>query len=129
MRAATFTLGILALTCASATGVAADEAPLTSPPSRTVYLNGSADLAQLQKANPAHDARAERILAAANHLCRPGPGQLKQAAEEARDLKCDGSIFRTSNPPKWQITFRLDDTRYVALVTVTDDAPRVTPAR
>ena len=127
---ATFTLGILlALTGACATGVAADEAPLTSPPSRTVYLNGPADLAQLRKVNPAHYARAERILAAANHLCRPGPGELEQAAQEARDLNCDASIFRASNPPKWQITFRLDDTRYVALVTVTDDPPRATPAR
>ena len=122
---ATFTLVILALTGASAT---ADEAPLTGPPDRTVYLSGASDLARLRKVNPRHYARAERILAAANHLCRPGPGQLEEAAV-ARDLKCDGSLLRTSNPPKWQITFRLDDTRYVALVAVTDDPPRVTPAR
>lgn len=123
---ATLTLVLLALTGASA--AAATEAPLTAPPNRTVYLSGPSDLARLRKVNPSHYARAERILAAANHLCRPGPGQLEEAAE-ARDLKCDGSLLRTSNPPKWQITFRLDDTRYVALVAVTDDPPRVTPAR
>lgn len=125
---ATFTLGILALIGTCAAAAIADEAQLTTPPERTVYLNGPSDLAQLRRLNPAHYARAERILAAANHLCRPGPGQLQEAAD-ARDLTCNGSLLRTSNPPKWQITFRLDDTRYVALVTVTDDPPRATPAR
>jgi hypothetical protein len=122
------TLLFLAVTGACAATAVADETPLTTPPSRTVYLDGPTDLARLQKANPAHYARAERVLAAANHLCRPGPGELKEAAG-ARDLTCDGTLFRTSNPPKWQIKFTLDDTRYVALVAVTDDPPRVTPAR
>ena len=124
---ATFKLGILALTGACATAAIAGEAPLTVPPSRTVYLDGPSDLARLRELNPAHYGRAERILAAANHLCRPHPGELQEAG--ARDLACDGSLYRTSNPPKWQITFTLDDTRYVALVTVTDDPPRPVPAR
>jgi hypothetical protein len=119
------TFVLLALTGACA--ATADEPPLTTPPSRTVYLDGPTDLARLQKANPAHYARAERVLAAANHLCRPGPGELKETAG-AKDLACNGSLFRTSNPPKWQITFTLDDTRYVALVAVTDDPPRPVPA-
>lgn len=125
---ATFTLVILALTGACAAAATADEAPLTTPPRRTVYLDGPSDLARLRKVNPAHYARAQRILTAANHLCRPGPGQLQEAGE-ARDLKCEELLLRTSNPPKWQITFRLDDTRYVALVVLTDDPPRPTPAR
>ena len=69
----------------------------------------------------------QRILAAANRLCRPGPAQLQEVAG-ARDLKCAGPLLRTSNPPKWQITFRLDDTRYVALVAISDDPPRLTHA-
>lgn len=47
----------------------------------------------------------------------------------AQDLKCADSLLGTSNPPKWEITFRLDDTRYVALVVITDDPPRLTPVR
>jgi hypothetical protein len=39
------------------------------------------------------------------------------------------SVSSTSNPPRWRMTFTLDDTRYVALVVITDDAPRLTPAR
>jgi hypothetical protein len=67
------------LTGACAPPVLADEA-LTSPPRRTVYLDGPSDLARLRQANPAHYARAERILAEANQLCRPGPGELRQVA-------------------------------------------------
>lgn len=124
----THTLVILALIGACTAPAIADEAQLTAAPKRTVYLNGPSDLERLRQVNPAHYARAERILTAANHLCRSGPGQLQEAAQ-ARDLSCDGSFLRTSNPPKWQITFTLDDTRYVALVAVTDDPPRLTPAR
>ncbi len=118
---------ILALTGACASVALADEG-FTSPASRTVYLDGPSDLARLQKANPAHYARAEKILAQANQLCRPGAGQL-HAVVGARDLKCAASFLRTSNPAKLQITFTLDDTHYVALVAITDDPPRLTRAR
>jgi hypothetical protein len=118
---------LLALTCSSAAALA-DDAQLTTPASQTVYLDGPSDLARLQEVNPDHYARARRVLAAADQLCRPGPGQLQQAAG-AQDFKCTDSLLRTSNPPKRQITFRLDTTRYVALVVMTDDPPRLVPVR
>ena len=93
----------------------------------TIYLDGPSDLARLRQVNPTHYARAERILAQANRLCRPGPGQLQELAG-AKDLGCEGALLRTSNPPKWEIRFRLDTVRYVALVTITDDPPHLTPA-
>jgi hypothetical protein len=123
----TLKLMILVVAIGACSSAIADEA-FTVPPKYTVYLNGPSDLARLRDKNPDHYARAERILAAANHLCRPGPGQLQEARKEAPDVACDGSLLRTSNPPKWEIIFRLDDTRYVALVAVTDDPPRPTPA-
>jgi hypothetical protein len=94
----------------------------------TVYLDGPSDLARLRQTNPAHYARAERILARANQLCRPGAGRL-EAVAGASDLRCESALLRTSNPPKREIHFRLDAVRYVALVTITDDPPRLTPAR
>jgi hypothetical protein len=121
------TLLILAL-AGSCAAVFADDAQLTTPSRQTVYLGGPSDLARLREVNPAHYARAQRVLAAANQLCRPGPGQLQEVVG-AQDSKCADSLLRTSNPPKWEITFRLDDTRYVALVVLTDDPPRLTPAR
>jgi hypothetical protein len=118
-------LPALAGGCAAAL---ADEPQLTTPASQTVYLDGASDLARLREVNPDHYARAERVLAAADRLCRPGPGQLQEVAG-AQDLKCADSFLRTSNPPKRQITFRLDAVRYVALVVLTDDPPRLAPAR
>lgn len=126
MRAALLILALIGA-CATA-GLATGAEELTRPPNRTVHLDGPSDLARLRQVNPAHYARAQRILTAANHLCRPARGQLQEAAG-ARDLRCAGPFFKPSNPPKWQITFALDDTRYVALVVMTDDPPRPTPAR
>lgn len=93
----------------------------------TVYLDGPRALAQLEATNPNHYARVQRILAAANHLCRPGPGEVLHVAG-SRDEHCAGQLLLTSNPPQWRLSFRLDDTRYVALVVITDDAPRLRPA-
>ena len=120
-------LTVLALATAVAPALAG-EPPLTSPPRKRVYLEGPRDLAQLRETNPAHYARAERVLAAADHLCRPGIAQLEPVAGSP-DVRCDGHLLFTSNPPKWQMTFTLDDTRSIALVVIRDDPPRLLPAR
>jgi len=93
-----------------------------------MYLNGQDDLDRLRATHPDRYARAERIMAAANELCRPRPGEVSYAEFEAKDISCSDVLLKTSNPPKRQISFTLDDTRYIALVAVTDDPPRVMPA-
>jgi hypothetical protein len=89
----------------------------------------AATLARLRVTNPDHYARAERILAAANYLCRPRVPDVYLASFGARDLSCLPMVLLTSNPPQWRIGFRLDETRYTARVWVTDDPPRPMPAR
>jgi hypothetical protein len=85
-----------------------------------VYLHGVQDMEKLKAANPDHYARAERIIAASDQLCEPGLDEIQFAKFEAKNISCQGMILRTSNPPKREIGFTLDDTRYVALVTVKD---------
>ncbi len=97
-------------------------APRPSPPP-VVYLSGMGAMEKLKSANPDHYARAERILAAAEELCKPGPEQVYYARFEAKSISCDGMVLKTSNPPKREIGFTLDDTRYVALVTVQGTEP------
>jgi hypothetical protein len=116
---------VLALGATSGT-LAAD--PASGGAGEPVYLDGPSALARLEASNPDHYARAERILASANHLCRAGPAELQHAGADLRSFSC-GMLLKTSNPPKRQISFRLDDTRYVALVTITDDQPKLIPAR
>jgi hypothetical protein len=93
-----------------------------------VYLDSPASLAELRAANPVHYARAQKILAAANHLCRPNAGEVDYAKFDAKNIACLRSLIKTSNPPKREIHFRLDDTQYIALVTLTDDPPRLVAA-
>ena len=97
-------------------------------PREYVYLYGQADLDRLRATNPGHYARAERIMAAANELCRPQAGDVTYAKFDAQDIYCADMLLKTSNPPQRQISFTLDATRYIALVAVTDDPPRVMPA-
>jgi hypothetical protein len=93
-----------------------------------VYLTDPAAVEQLRTTNPVHYARAQKIISAANYLCRPTPGEIEYASADAKDVSCIRTLLRTSNPPKREIHFRLDDTTYIALVTVTDDPPRLVQA-
>jgi hypothetical protein len=92
-----------------------------------VYLDDAA-LTALRTANPGHYARAQKILSAANQLCRPTAGEVEYAKFDAKNIACIRSLIKTSNPPKRQISFRLDSTEYIALVTLTDDPPRIVAA-
>jgi hypothetical protein len=91
-----------------------------------VYLNGPKDLALLRQTNPSHYQQAVRIMGAANELCRPHPGDVELT--KAKDVSCSQVLLRTSNPAKREITFRLDGTRYIALVAMTDNPPRLVAA-
>jgi hypothetical protein len=93
-----------------------------------VYLDGPASLAQLRTSNPIHYQRALKIIDAANELCRPKAGELEYAKFAAKNISCARALLKTSNPPKRQLSFRLDDTQYIALVTVTDDPPKLVAA-
>jgi hypothetical protein len=113
--------------CAGAT---AQTSPSTAPPNgftfkaakRTVYLN-SVTLAELKESNPRHYAQAERVMASGSSLCSPGAAQLWKALDVPQG-SCSGAFLRTSFPPKREISFQLDETLYVALVTITD-APAI----
>ena len=126
MRRISVTLGMVAV-CVSGTwalpGVWAADAR-----GGEVYLDGPASLAQLRATNPIHYQRALKIIDAANELCRPKAGELEYAKFDAKNISCARALLKTSNPPKRQLSFRLDDTQYIALVTVTDDPAKLVAA-
>jgi hypothetical protein len=118
-------VAIVSMLAAGAGG--AQEAPTKSEspaarnaPPPVVYLYGIDAMEKLKAANPDHYARAERILAAADELCKPGPEQVYYARFEASTISCEAMMLKTSLPPKRQIGFTLDNVRYIALVTVKD---------
>src|SRR5262249_46654407 len=124
---ATAAVLIIAL-CAGGSAARAEAPPAASPVAEVIELD-SAGLARLRESNPNHFARAERILSAATYLCRPRTGDLYLTKLGVQDLSCQQMLLQTSNPPKWRIAFRLDQIRYTASVVVTDDPPRLLPAR
>ena len=91
-----------------------------------VRLEGASDLEQLRHSNFRHYQQALKIMGAANELCRPHGGEVEKT--DAKDVACSQMLLRTSNPAKREITFRLDSTRYVALVAMTDDPPKLVAA-
>jgi hypothetical protein len=89
-----------------------------TPTKRTVYLNRVV-LEELKKSNPGHYAQAQRVMAEASALCAPNGARLWQALDIPQG-NCSNMTLKTSYPPKREITFVLDDTMYIALVTVKD---------
>ena len=71
------------------------------------------------------DPRSARILKAANQLCRPRVPEVYLAQFGVRDFSCAPMLLLTSLPAQREIGFRLDHTRYIARVVVTDDPPRL----
>jgi hypothetical protein len=99
----------------------------TVPSGNVVYLDEAA-LARLRITNPNHYVRARKVMDAANELCKPGPAELTFTQAGARQVACKRVLLKTSNPPKREISFRLDQTRYVAVVVITDDPARLVNA-
>jgi hypothetical protein len=102
--------------------LAADEPAAAAKPPAVVWLRGLSDLEKLKQANPNHYARAQKIMAAADQVCKPGPLAVVPADADAKDTSCVDMMVLTSYPPKRQIGFRLDDVRYVALVVLTESS-------
>ncbi len=85
---------------------------------RTVYLDHLV-LEELKQSNPDHYARIQKVMAASSELCAPSGARLWQAIGISNG-SCSAMTLKMSNPPKRDIGFLIDDTWYVALVTVKD---------
>jgi hypothetical protein len=119
--------GALVLGTISGSIALAGDSVSTSPPTHTVYLSGPTAWAELRASSPARYARAQKIVAAADQLCKPGPAQTRFARFNAQDIACERMLLFTSLPPKHRLSFRLDDTVYIAMVVITDQKPRLIP--
>jgi hypothetical protein len=104
----------LCLAGTAAALAAPPKTPVPAPPARIVYLDSAAAMEQLRLTNPEHYARAQRIIASAAQLCKAGAPKLLEL--HAQDVHCFGALIFTSYPPQRQLSFRLDDTRYIAMV-------------
>jgi|GEM_PF-2328538 len=97
----------------------------TTPPKHTVRLS-SVVLEELETSNPTHHAKAVEIMAAASEGCRVGEPRVIPA--EVAPFNCNTSFFMTSYPPKKSISFQIDDTLYLAHVTMKESLTQFIPA-
>ena len=86
----------------------------------TVDLRDPAALERLRQEHPAHFAAIRQILAGLAEQPQRVEGAWLQATFDARDIEVTRLLLRTSYPPRQQLSFRLDDTRYTLHVVRSD---------
>ena len=117
MRAWLLAVGLLAGTC-----YGADE-----PPKVSIDLDRAGAMAQLERRNPSHFAKVERILREAPRQSMFSVARWMRTNFDARDVRAS-SMLRTSYPAQTRISFVLDETRYSKVIYI--DAPaKLQPAR
>ena len=83
-------------------------------------LRDPAALERLRETNPSHYAAIRQILAGLAEQPQRVEGDWLQATFDARDIELSRLLLRTSYPPRQQLSFRLDDTRYTLHVVRSD---------
>ena len=99
-----------------------------SAPQGTVDLDAPGALGALQQSNPAHYIKVRTILTDVLLRQDAEVPRWLQASFNARDISYQ-PIVLTSHPPKRRLSFALDDTRYVAVITLTNVKGTVVPLK
>jgi hypothetical protein len=94
----------------------------------TVDLNQPEVLQRVARENPFHFAMIRRILAGVDTMPEQAVGRWMKSQFNATDVTYS-SVMLTSDPPRKQLTFTLETTRYSALLTLTPAHRRRTRAR
>jgi len=117
MRAWLLGIGLLAGTCYGA----------GEPSAAGIDLDRAGAMEQLERQNPAHFAKVERMLREAPKQSVTSMPRWMRTQLEAKDVQTH-SLLRTSYPPQTRVSFVLDDARYSKTIHV--DAPaRMIPAK
>jgi hypothetical protein len=107
------------------TAVVAADAPRLGP---TIDLNAPGALERVQQSRPAHFEKVRKILEGVLHRADTEVPRWMHVSFDARDVDYRPVVL-TSHPPKRRLSFALDDTRYEAVVTLTNVRGDVVPLR
>ena len=94
----------------------------------TVDLNQPRALERVARENPFHFAMIRRILAGVDTIPEHAVGRWMKAQFNATDVTYS-PVSLTSDPPKKQLTFTLETTRYSALLSLTPEGARLVAHR
>jgi hypothetical protein len=95
---------------------------------RTINLNEPGALEALQYANPTHYEKVRQIMEGLLQQPDADVPRWIQTTFDAREVRY-APIVLTSDPPKKRLSFALDDTRYEAVVTLTNVRGAIVPAK
>ena len=118
-------LALFVLAMLATVGLAA-AAPIT--PTRSIDLDRPGAMEALEQANPVHH---EKVLKIVEGIVRqPDAAVPRWIAVNFNGSGVDyAPVVMTSHPPKRRLSFTLDDTRYVTIVTLTNVRGNVVPLR
>jgi hypothetical protein len=119
------TLAVAAAALAISSGAFAGD---PSSAARTVDLRAPHALEQLQRTDPARYRKLQEILVGLRESPERAEGDWLQANFNVTDVDLSRYLFRTSDPPKQLLRFRLDDVRFVVYLTRFDLHGAVTRA-
>lgn len=118
-------LALLVLSVLATVSLAA-AVPFT--PTRTVDLDAPGALAALEQSNPVHYEKVQKIVDGVIRQPEAKASRWITVNFNARDVDY-APVVMTSHPPKRRLSFALDDTRYVTIVTLTNVRGEIVPAR
>jgi hypothetical protein len=95
-------------------------------PARTVNLNKPGVFETLQQSNPAHYDKVRKILDGILQQRDADVPRWIQTSFDARNVSY-APILMTTVPPKRRLSFALDETRYEAVLTLTNVRAEIVP--
>jgi hypothetical protein len=98
-------------------------------PTHMVDLRAPGALEQLQRSNPQHFEKIQRVLSGLAEEPKRAEGNWLKVEFDARDVDLSRQLIKTSNPPKQLLQFTLDDTRYELYVVRSDLGATIQPLR
>jgi hypothetical protein len=93
-----------------------------------IDLNQPGALQRLARENPFHYAMIRRILAGVDEVPEHAVSRWMKSQFNATDITYS-AVLMTSAPPRKQLSFTLENTRYSAVLTLTPDGARLFSAR
>lgn len=115
---------IISIAIASAVIATANAAGTTSQP---VDLNQPGALEKLQTERPEHYRAISEVLRVVERVpCHNAEVRSLEARFDIRDMACN-FVLMTSDPPKRRLSFALEGTSYVAVVTLKDTGGKRVP--
>ncbi len=107
--------------------VASANAVGTSP--QLVDLNRPGTLEQLKQQRPKHYEAITAVLRVVERVpCKDRQVETLKVRFDIREMACN-FVLMTSNPPQRRLSFSLEGTNYVAVVTLKDTEGRAIPAK